>query len=91
LHFVNEFSILAASIQGSLVLTRRFLTVFGIVGVVVMAVLLVLVAFRLVPTSWFLPLFLLAFAIWATRLVLRILISRKERNEATGERQSPVQ
>lgn len=72
-------------------LTRRFLTIFGIVGVAVMAVLLILVAFKLVPTSYFLPLFLVAFAIWATRLVLRMLISRKERNDAASERQPPAQ
>lgn len=66
-------------------LTRKFLTIYGIVGIAVMAVLLVLVAFRLVPTSYFLPLFLVAFAIWASRLVLRMVISRRERNEAAGE------
>lgn len=72
-------------------LTRKFLTIYGIVGIAVMAVLLVLVAFRLVPTSYFLPLFLVAFAIWASRLVLRMVISRRERNEAAGESKPPDQ
>jgi len=71
------------------VLTRKFLNVYGIVGVVVMAVMLILVVFKLVPTSYFLPLFLGAFAIWGSRLVMRVILARKEHREATGDTQIP--
>ena len=68
-------------------LTRKFLNIYGIIGVAVMAVMLILVIFKLVPTSNFLPLFLIAFAIWASRLVMRVILARKERREATGDTQ----
>ena len=68
-------------------LTRKFLNVYSIIGVAVMAVMLILVVFKLVPTSYFLPLFLVAFAIWASRLVMRVILARKERREATGDTQ----
>jgi ABC-type Fe3+-siderophore transport system permease subunit len=69
------------------VLTRKFLNIYGIIGVAVMAVMLILVIFSLVPTSYFLPLFLIAFAIWASRLVMRVILARRERREGTGDNQ----
>ncbi len=66
-------------------LNRRFVTIYGIVGLVVMAVLLVLVWFKLVPTEYYLPIFLLAFVIWATRLVMRVIVARRERRESESE------
>jgi len=69
-------------------LTRRFVTAFGIVGLVVMAVLLVVMWFRWVPTRFYIPLFFLAFVIWASRLVMRVLLARKERREAGKDLQS---
>lgn len=68
-------------------LTRKFLNIYGIIGVAVMAVMLILVIFSLVPTSYFLPLFLIAFAIWASRLVMRVILARRERREGTGDNQ----
>ena len=62
-------------------LTRKFLTVYGIVGVTIMSVMFVVVVFKLVPTSWFLPLFVAAFIIWGSRLVLRLLVLKKEQHE----------
>jgi hypothetical protein len=74
------------------VLTRKFLTVYGIVGVVIMTILFVLVVFRLVPTSWFLPLFIIAFTIWGSRLILRLFVLKKEQREAegSGEEATPL-
>jgi FlaA1/EpsC-like NDP-sugar epimerase len=71
------------------VLTRKFLNIYGIIGVVVMAVMLILVIFELVPTSSFLPLFFVAFAIWASRLMMRVILARKERREASDDTQTP--
>ena len=62
-------------------LNRKFLTIYGIVGIAIMSILFILVVFKLVPTSWFLPLFLVAFVIWGSRLILRLLVVKKERRE----------
>lgn len=62
-------------------LTQRFLNVYGMIGVAFMAVVFVLVWLKIVPTSFNLPLLLLAFGIWGSRLVMRILLARKERHE----------
>jgi FtsH-binding integral membrane protein len=72
------------------VLTRRFLNVYGVVGIAFMAVLLVLVWFKLVPTSYHIPLFILAFVIWASRLVLRVIVARRERKEEAAGSSTPV-
>ena len=66
-------------------LTRKFLTVYGIVGVTIMSVMFVVVVFKLVPTSWFLPLFVAAFVIWGSRLVLRLLVVKKEQREVKDD------
>ena len=72
-------------------LNRRFVNVYGVIGLIVMAVLLVLVWFRLVPTEFYLPLFLVAFVIWAARLIMRVILARRERreSEAGGGTQDP--
>ena len=62
-------------------LNRRFVTMFGIFGLIVMTALLVVVWFRLVPTDYYVPLFAFAFVIWATRLTMRVMLARKERRE----------
>ena len=69
-------------------LSRRFVTIYGVVGLVVMAVLLVLVWLRLVPTEYYLPLFVVAFIIWATRLVMRVMLAKKERRESEGNNET---
>ena len=70
-------------------LTQKFLNMYGIAGVAVMAVMLILVVCRFVPTSYFLPLFLIAFAIWTSRLIMRVILARKERREASADTQVP--
>jgi hypothetical protein len=63
-------------------ITREFLNLYGIIGLVVMAILFVLVVAKIVPDAWHIPLFIFAFAIWASRLVLRFLLFRRERSAA---------
>gem|GEM_PF-5971444 len=65
-------------------LTQRFLNIYGLVGIVFMAVVFLLVWFKIVPPSFQLPLLLVALFIWASRLVMRILLARKERQEKSG-------
>lgn len=68
-------------------LTRKFLTIYGIIGIVVMAVSLLLIWFKLVPSEYYLPLFIGAFAIWISRLVMRLMLVRKERREDADDTQ----
>ena len=59
-------------------LTERLATYFGIAAVALMVVLLMLVWFRLVPASWEIPLFVAASALFAARLVVRMMIARRD-------------
>ena len=68
-----------------LLLNRRFVTIYGIAGLGVMAVLLVLLWMKLIPTEYYVPIFVVAFIIWSTRLVLRVMLARKERRESEGD------
>ena len=65
-------------------LTRKFLTIYGIVGVTIMSLMFIVVVFKLVPTSWFLPLFIAAFVIWGSRLILRLMVLKREQRETAG-------
>ena len=60
-------------------LTEQAANRFGLAAVLVMAALLVLVYFRIVPPSWNLPLFIVAVALFAIRLLLRVMIARRNR------------
>ena len=70
-------------------LTRKFLNVYGIVGIVLMAILLLLIWLKIVPESYNIPLFSVALVLWASRMVLRMLLVRKERREASTDSQTP--
>jgi hypothetical protein len=65
-------------------LTRKFLNMYGLVGLFVMLVLFVLVVFKIVPPDWYLPLFILAFIIWASRIDMRFILKRREKEEASA-------
>jgi hypothetical protein len=71
-------------------LTRRFMNIYGIVGIIVMSVLLVLVLFKIVPVSYYLPLFVVAFVIWVSRMVMRVILARKERSEAVSDNPTSI-
>ena len=70
-------------------LTRKFVTVYGFVGIGVMAVLLMLLWFKLVPESWFIPLFAVALVIWASRVIMRMMLAKKERSEESAQTSNP--
>jgi membrane protein implicated in regulation of membrane protease activity len=67
------------------VLQERTATQFGIAAIGVMAVLFVLVFFRLVPPAWEIPLFIFAVALFAVRLVLRSVLARRKRQAETPD------
>ena len=64
-------------------LTRKFVTLYGFVGIGIMAVLLILLWFKMVPESYNIPLFAVALVIWASRIILRMMMLRKERHESS--------
>ena len=69
-------------------LTRKFVTVYGFVGIGIMAVLLMLMWFKMVPESYFIPLFAVALVIWASRIIMRMMLAKKERSEASSNSQT---
>ncbi len=63
-------------------ITRKIVTMYGIVGIALMAVLLSLVWLEVVPRSMYVPLFLISAAIFLGRVVLRIMVARQERSSS---------
>lgn len=63
----------------SRLITQKAVTIYGIAGIAVMVILLSLLWFKVVPRSLYVPVFLMALAVFAGRLVLRILLLRQER------------
>ncbi len=64
-------------------LTRKFVTAYGFVGIGIMALLLIVIWFKMVPESYYVPLFAIALVLWASRIILRMMLLRKERREAS--------
>ena len=69
-------------------LTRKFLNIYGIISIVVLAILLLLIWLKLVPASYNIPLFAIALVLWASRMVMRMLLVRKEKREAPTDSQT---
>ena len=60
-------------------LSQKTVNIFGFVAVGLMALMLVLIWARLVPHTMYLPLFLIAAALFLARVTLRLVLSRQER------------
>ena len=60
-------------------LNPRWVNVYGYVFLVIVLAMLVLVWFRLVPQSMFIPLFLVALVLYMVRITLRLLLARQRR------------
>ncbi len=60
-------------------LTRKAVDTYGIVAIFIVLVLLLLVMFRQVPETMYLPLFLIALALFLVRVTMRLLYHRQER------------
>lgn len=61
-------------------LTAKSVNTLGFVGIAIMLMLLALLWFRVVPESWTIPFFIVALSLFLTRLVLRVLLIRKEKH-----------
>ncbi len=60
-------------------ITPRWVSIYGYVFLVIVVAMLVLVWFRLVPQSMFVPLFLIALVLYMVRITLRLLLERQRR------------
>lgn len=71
-------------------LNQKSVNSFGFIAVGLMAVMLVLIWAQLVPRSMYVPLFLIAAALFLARITLRLVLARQERlakktNEANSK------
>jgi hypothetical protein len=60
-------------------LNQKSVNTFGFVAVGLMAIMLVLIWAQLVPRSMYIPLFLIAAALFLARITLRLVLARQER------------
>ena len=60
-------------------LTQKSVNTFGFVAVGLMALMLLLIWARLVPHTMYLPLFLIAAALFLARVTLRLVLARQQR------------
>jgi len=60
-------------------LTPRWVNVYGYVFLVIVVAMLVLVWFKLVPQSMYVPLFLVALTLYLIRITLRLMLERQRR------------
>lgn len=61
-------------------ISLRTITLFGYISITLMLVMLGLLVFQVVPSSWAIPFFLIALALYAARLAIRIRLARRERD-----------
>ncbi|RPH33985.1 hypothetical protein EHM92_08025 [bacterium] len=60
-------------------ITPRWVNLYGYVFLAIVAAMLVLVWFQLVPQSLYIPLFLVALVLYLIRITLRLLLERQRR------------
>ena len=60
-------------------INARFVAIYGLVGLLLMLILLGLIFFKQVPQSYYLPFSIVAFLLFAGRIVLRVLLARQQR------------
>ncbi len=58
-------------------LTERFVTIYGLVSLLVMATILGLMWFKVIPESLYMPMFFVALAAFAGRIALRVALHRQ--------------
>ena len=66
-------------------ISHKAVNTYGYISIGVMLVLLALVWFEVVPKSLYIPLFLVAAALFVGRLVLRVLLVRQLRRKNEGQ------
>jgi len=71
-------------------ISQKSFTVAGYVIVVFMAAMLVLVYFRLVPTSWYMAIFAVTLALFLLRIAMRLIMARQQRLEKERNTNTPT-
>lgn len=62
-------------------LTPRFVNVYGYVFLGIVLIMLVLIWFKVVPQSMYIPLFMVAVVLYLVRITLRLVLERQRRLE----------
>ncbi len=65
-----------------MMLKARAVNIYGMVAIGAMLLMLVLVRMRVVPPRFYFPLFYVAAALFAVRIVLRIALARQEKKKS---------
>lgn len=94
LRFVNSFSILLTLpilLARHTVVTEKVVKAYGAIGVGVMAVMLTMVIFDVLPPSLVVPVFIAAAAIFLGRIVLRIMlmVQRRKQPDTQADNKTP--
>jgi hypothetical protein len=66
--------------EGNAMLNRKMVDNYGWVAVAAMFVMLVLVWMHLIPQKYYTPLFCVAAALFAVRIILRVMLARQEKS-----------
>ena len=66
-------------------LSPKLVSLYGFASIIIMAVLLGLIFFEVVPRSFSLAFFIVALVLFIGRIVLRFLLSRQERRMRSAE------
>jgi len=65
-------------------LNARAVNIYGTVAIGAMLLMLLLVRMRVVPPRLYFPLFYVAVALFAIRIVLRVMLARQEKKKSEG-------
>lgn len=69
-------------------ISPQSLTLFGYLSITVMLVMLGLLVFQVVPRSLTVPFFIIALALYAARLAMRVRLAKRERDAARASQQN---
>ncbi len=69
-------------------LNPRVINIYGYVFLAIVVVMLALVWFQLVPQTMYVPLFLVALALYLIRITLRLLLERQRRMQERESKQA---
>lgn len=64
-----------------MIITERFVTIYGLTSLVVMAAILGLMWFRVIPESLYMPMFFIALVAFIGRIALRMALHRRQRRQ----------
>jgi Flp pilus assembly protein TadB len=81
---------IASDIEEAPMISQRSFTIFSFLVIAVMAAMLVLVYFRLVPQSWYWYMFAIVLVLFLIRTTLRLILGRQQRLEQQQKENPPT-